>query len=393
MTPGQSPGKLDEIKMAAEYRLDILSPAGVLLAQLSRESGHSEPTKKSFNWLVYTNSVNAPGLLRFELPGGHLAISSLTDKAQVEIWRRDRAAELDWYRDFAGLFRSFQYQYDPPSQYIATCPSQMAMLQWRHIAYAAGVVNRSKFTSTAAETIAKLLVQYNITSDATTGNDRKRDGTGDPAPYISIETDAAGGNSLDWYCFGDNLLSTLRELAGVGGGDFDLVKTGAQAWEYRWYAGQLGVDRTATVVFALERGNMGSPVYSRDRRGEKTVAIVAGQGEGTDRDFEIRTSDDYSATSDIELFVDARDIDKGDANALGTRGDNKLDEYKSREIFDFRVLQAPSTRYGLNYGLGDLVTVINPFTGASITQKIVSTTIDLAADGQEIIDVEMETPP
>lgn len=250
----------------AEYVLVIRSPAGAKLAEVD-----------DYHWLGYRRVVNDPGVLKFRLDGDNKAVDLLSHNSQVEVRRRVAEHGIAWHVDFYGLFQWPKRQTTEHDVFEAVCPGQLSMLGWRHVAWAAGTANRSKFTGVAAETIMKTLVQYNATSDATVANGRKREGA---VTGISIEADSARGTVRDWGCAHANLLKTLQELALVGGGDFDLIKTGAQAWEFRFYPGQRGTDRSATVLFSLGYGNMANPTYSYDRTQEATVAIVGGQGEG-----------------------------------------------------------------------------------------------------------------
>jgi hypothetical protein len=208
-----------------------------------------------------------------------------------------------------------------------------------------------------------------------------------------VEADGANGNTLDWNCAFDNLLVSLQELARVAGGDFDLVKTAAATWEFRWYTGQLGTDRSATVEISLDRGNMGVPVKSWNKRiREKTVAIVMGQGVEDDRDYEIRTGTNYNvSTNNREIYVNASDVPQGNSGELQDRGDEKLDALEARDLLDFTVVQTASSRYKVHYALGDLVTVVNPYDGSSGTHKISDVTISLGRDGQETIHIDTET--
>jgi hypothetical protein len=268
----------------------------------------------------------------------------------------------------------------------------MSLLGMRIINYPADTANLTAFDGVPGETIMKTLVGYNITSLATTGNGRKRAGTNWPATQISVEADSAGGDARDWYCFGENLLENLQKLAPISGGDFDLVKTSSTNYQFRWYASQLGLNRSATVKFALGLGNMGLPEYSESWTDEKTVACVFGQGKGAIRDYVTRTGTDYSTTNDIELFIDATDVDFGNTAGLNDRGDQKLREVEAIRSFRFDALQAPATFYGEHYFLGDLVSVINPMNGAVYIQKITAIIQALDPEGKRSIGVEVNTP-
>jgi len=358
--------------MGAEYRIDIRDTSGALVAQLT-----------DYSWLSYSKRVNELGLLRFGLPGDHRVLSSLADKYQVEVWRRNVDVGVAWQCDFYGFYRSQLWEnQDGLDTFTAECPSQMSLLNWRIVAWYSETANRTSFVSQPAETIAKTLVSYNAGANALASNGRRRDGA---ISGLTVEADGARGNTLDWSCSYVNLLKTLQDLARVGGGDFDLVKTGAAACDFRWRPGQLGTDRSASVIFALNLGNMAGPSYKFDRTAEKTAAIVGGQGEGSGRAVVIRNGPDLTATNDIEVFDDARNYTT--TAGLQADGDRALWLSRARQEFKFTALQIPACYYGLHYVLGDLVTARYK-TFQSSAQKIMGVTVGFA-DGTEQIDLEM----
>lgn len=365
--------------MAAEYKLRLFTSAGVLQAEVT-----------DFLKVAYTKAINAPGLATFQLNADHNAIALLSNRSQIEIWRRNRALDLDWYCDFYGLFLDQLRQEPQLPLFTAYCPGQMWLLGTRHVLWYARTSNRSRFASVAAETVLKTLVVYNAGASATTGNGRLRTGT---ITGISNQADGSGGNTISWSCAWKNLLEELQDIARVAGGDFDLIKTGAATWQFRWYTGQRGTDRSATVIFATSRGNMANPIYRYSRIAEKTVALAAGQGDGSARETAIRTGDDYAASNDVEVFVDARNVPVGDTAGLQAAADEALDENQAREDFGFDVLQTQSCAYGVHYcidgDIGDLVTA--RYLALSATLKIIGVTVQVQPDGSETIDLEMET--
>lgn len=368
------------IAKMTDYRIDVYDIAGVLQAQVT-----------DFTALAYIRRLNSAGMLQFSLRGDHPLLTSLAQNWQFEVWRKPEGEA--WRRDFIGLYKAGNwYHGENGSRFVAMCPGIRFLLKMRIVNYHAGYDGRSKFTSTPAETVMKTLVRYNITTEATEANGRKRDGTAWPANQIGIEVDGGGGNSVDWYCHGENLMDSLQKLAKIAGGDFDLVKTGATAYEFRWHAGQLGTDRTATVKFSMELGNMADPVYHESHLEEATVACVWGQGEGADREYLTRTGDDYAADNDIEDFISAVDIDQGDTAGLQARGDQKLKELRATSGFSFKAVQAPNCLYGVHYFEGDLVSAVNPFTRESLTQKVLAVSVSLNEKGEEIINPEFGLP-
>lgn len=365
--------------MDPEFRLDLFSLTGVKFAELS-----------DFNELGASVAVNAPGALKAVLAGDHAALASLANNSQVELFYKYTSGT--WTRFFGGIYRA-QKRAQPNEPYFTlTAIGYLWLLRTRIVAYPSMVADKSYFTAAKAETIMKSLVAANITSAATTANGRIRNGTNWPATLITVQADAAGGNTQEWFCPGEKLLETLQKLALIAGGDFDLVKTSANAFEFRFYAGQIGTDRTSTVTFSLGHGNMGEPNYEYDHSNEETTAIVAGQGEESSREFAVRTGSGYSSVNDIEVFVPATEVDAGNTDGLNSAGDAKLEETRAREKFSFKVLQTPTTRYGVEYFLGDLVTAVNPYTKASVTQKVVGASINLQKSGEGSFSVEMATP-
>lgn len=355
--------------MATEYKIRIFDRTGTLQYELI-----------DYRALAYTKAVNEPGMGIITLDGRAPVVSVIDLDWQVEIYRRDLTHSLAWYCDFYGLFRDSEEKADENGVRSATlyCPGQMSLLQRASIAYPAATASRTVFSSTPAETIAKTLVTYNATSSGTTADGRIRDVT---LPSIIVEADAATGASLDYNCAWQNLHNALIDLADVGGGDFDLVKTDVAEWEFRWYAGQLGTDRSGTIAFSLSQGNMTNPVLRRNTLSERTVAIVGGQGEENTRDVVVRTGSNYDAAYNaIEVFVDARQMST--TAGLNAAGDAALAVYQARYDLQFDVLQIPSTVYGRDYALGDLVTAV--YGGYSATKQVASVAVEFGINGERL---------
>lgn len=379
--------------MPAEYYLNLTDTAGALVATVTGGmGGDGGEAATGFTSLAYRNEVNAPGYAQITFAGNHPARSVLPTNGQVEVWRRNTDLGVTWYRDFVGIFRGQTHTTREVGNWTIDCPGIMSVLGWRSVAWYAGTNNRNSFTSIASETILKTLVSYNAGSNATAANGRVRDGvtSGKLSNLwtISNQADGGGGNSKSWSCAWDNLLATLQALVKAGaGGDFDLIKTAAATFEFRWYAGQRGTNRTTSVNFALDRGNMAQPEYSYSRQNEATVAIVAGQGDGTARVVTTRTGADYSSSNDIEAFVDGRSYST--TAALQAIGDKMMFERRARVALGYDVLQVPNAYYGKDYFLGDLVTA--RYLNVSFTQKINAVNVAFDQAGSEHITMEMAT--
>lgn len=349
--------------MAGDYYLEVRSPTGTVLGQID-----------DYWTLGYHKEVNEPGWLKFSLDGNHTKLSLLSDKSQILVMRSDSANSVAPYEDFCGVYRSQLRRTTEKGDSIEIeCPGIQHILSWRVNAFYSGLANRSTFTNKAAETIMKTLMNYNFTALATTGNNRKRNGQM-TAPYtISVVADSLRGNSMDRNNSGVNILKELAEIAGIGGLDFKLTRTGAAAWQFDVGYPYLGTNKASTVIFSVDNGNMADPSYQYDAIDEKTVAIVAGQDQASKRQFAVRTGNNYSASNDIEVWVDARN-DGASTAGLNAAGDKALRAQRANETFKYTVRQSPASRYKVDYDLGDVVAA--RYYTIAISQKVQSVTIE-----------------
>lgn len=330
------------------------------IVRVRNRAGVRQYDVTDFLRVEYSKSLNGVGRGTIDIRGNHPAIDVLEKDGQIEVWRYDDATDLAPYCDFFGLYRDRDRATPRGNRNgIFTLKTvEQKHLLWRPTdGFAAGTNNRNDFTNVPAETAMKLMVQYNATSAATTGNGRERS-VGTWASYITVQSDGAGGNNVT-KAFGHmKLLTALQELAVLGGIDFDLVKTGGRAWEFRTYA-QLGSDLTNSVRFSLTWDNLGDPHLVGNAIDEETVAMVWGDGQGAAREFLAVTSDTYNADyNDIEVYVNA--ANQGTAS-LQAAGEARLYETRQRDDFTFSVLQTAAYRYGRDYCiagvLGDIVPV------------------------------------
>ena len=365
--------------MAADYRVLARSTAGVKIGDIT-----------DFLWLAYTKLLGLPGLLKLGLPAGHRLIPLLAQDCQLEVWRRNLAIGLPWYVDFFAFFLGRQESNSGGQDfYTAVGPGQLDLLDRRIVAWYAGTNLRSDFVAAKGETVMKNLVSYNAGANATIVNGRLADGTFG-GKTITIQADAAGGNSIDISAAWLPLLTTLQKVALKAGGDYDLIKTGPTTWDFRWYVTRRGVDRHLTVNFATNFGNMVDPSYTADHSKEVTVVVVGGPGLLSARQIVTRTGVAYSAANKLEAFLD----DRGDNSVaqFNTAGDAALFAGQFRDAFAFTTRQTPGCAYGLHYAvggaLGDLVTVRRNAYQSGV-QKLMGATVAYAPDGAETIDLTL----
>ena len=259
------------------------------------------------------------------------------------------------------------------------------LLADRIVAYKSGLTNLSQFAAQPAETVLKRLFDYNLGSSATVANGRYLDGRLTGAATAAT---SGAGSSVSISCANQNLLLAMQKIQLNAGGDFAMVFTAPATYTYTWYTNQLGTNRTATVLFSVDNGSLGSLVVDDDRANDITAAIVGGQGEGSARAITTRPASLPTGLDLRERFIDARN--ENTTAQYQTLGDAALrDALISRQAIDAQVIQSANLRYARDYFLGDLVTVVTP--AASVTRKVQRVTIQNMSTGEERITIELIT--
>jgi len=133
-------------------------------------------------------------------------------------------------------------------------------------------------------------------------------------------------------------------------------------WIFEVYS---GVDRSVTqtarpyVLFSDEFKNIDSPSYTLDNTGYANYAYVGGEGTGSART--IVTIDHTNGAARRELWVDAKDLQKGDLSdadykaQLTQRGLEKLAECTKAESFEAAAVNTANFEYLKDWDLGDIV--------------------------------------
>lgn len=356
--------------MAPLYTVQVYNSAGTLQA-----------TVVDFLAIKVTRIVNGIDVLAMRLGGTSPSVSTIVYGGIIEVYRQDIEAGIASYREFAGIIRGITQTITDQTVYDIQAVGFNALLADRQVAYYAGVANKSQYTAQPAETIMKSLFNQNLGSSATTANGRFLDGrlTGATA---SATTGA--GTSLTISVAQMNLLQALQRVQLSAGGDFALVYTAPATFTFTWYTGQLGTDRSASVVFSIDNGTIGKLVIRTARIDDVTAVVVAGQGEGSARAIVTRPASLPTGLDLREGYADARNQKTtAEYQALG---DMVLSNAtRQRSAVDAVVLQSDALRYGRDYFFGDLVGV---YTGsATVTRKIAQIELSLSQQGAESINV------
>ena len=357
--------------MAPQYTIYVYTAGGTLVAVCT-----------NFLSVAVNRTVNSVDVAQFDVNAVSSTAQYIVYGAIVEVYRQDSAAGIASTREFAGTIRGIVQSYGQTTVITARAVGTNAILADRIVAFKSGVANRSQFSAVAAETVMKTLYNYNLSTSATTANGRLLDGrlTG-----AAAATSSGLGNTTSLSCSGQNLLSVLQEVQLTAGGDFALVYTAPATWTFTWYTGQLGTDRSASVILSVETGTIAKLTLLTDRIADTTAAVVAGQGEGSARVIVTRPASLPTGLDLRETWIDARN--QKTTAEYTQLGDVALrTATRSRVTLQTEVLQNAALRYGREYFLGDLVTVY-AYTAGNITQKVQSVALSMSALGAETVNV------
>ena len=136
------------------------------------------------------------------------------------------------------------------------------------------------------------------------------------------------------------------------------------------------------VIFSTDLEDILKSSYYTNDQDVKSVALVAGEGEGSERKKVISGDDTSEGFLRRELYVDARDLQSEVSTSsipedeyeamLNNRGDEKLSECVVTETFDATMRVAGNVQYvyGVDYNKGDKVIVQDTELGVQVIGKI-----------------------
>lgn len=204
---------------------------------------------------------------------------------------------------------------------------------------------------------------------------------------------------------GDELQNVLAEMFMPIDFGFDLIpllnncyngiEANIKGFEFRVYKPvNRSIDSDNPVVFSFELNNLSSILFDENNLNYKNVAIVAAEGEGSNRHI-IETGDvESEGLNRIELYVDARDLQPQEGESteqleskMKQRGGEKLSETKKMISFDATINTGDSKFiYNKDYFLGDFVTIYSKELNKTVNVQIIGITKSISG-GVENLDV------
>ena len=222
-----------------------------------------------------------------------------------------------------------------------------------------------------AETVMKHYVQRNCLDIA-----------GMKIPEFLIAPNKNRGVNIKWQSRYKNLdeeLESISRLTNLGWHIYlDFIQ---KKWIFDIYNGRdfsVNQDINPPVIFSPDFDNVKSQEYIDSLMDFGNYAIVAGQGEGVNREI-ITIGSNATGLDRHVIFVDARDLES--SNDLPDRGKLKLLEHKRLISFQSEVIPTRPFQYERDWNLGDIVTVQNKEWGITVDVRITEVTEVYEASG------------
>lgn len=157
------------------------------------------------------------------------------------------------------------------------------------------------------------------------------------------------------------------------------------------------------IVFNAETQMVLSTEYQNDRTNWYNVMVVAGEGEGTNRQVYVYNPGNVSGTARREKYIDARDIQISDdisaadyVSALRDRAKEKSSEYLLAESFTVTINDSDSANYRLrtDYQMGYKITIQDTVLGIEGDYVItgITETFDAPPNGYTL-ELTLGIPP
>ena len=264
------------------------------------------------------------------------------------------------------------------------------LLKRRVVAWVAGSAEARK--TDFIDDMMKDIVRENL--GALAGNDPDGNSRSFDAAFFSVDPDTGLGPSITKSFSWRNVLDVLQDLSEAAreAGDqvyFAVEPANVTDYIFKTYINQLGQDRRFPggfnpITFSVEDGNIEFPSLDEDYDEELNYVYGAGQGEGAGRN--IQTAFDLAAMNRSiwgrrEGFRDSRqeDTDAG----VTAEAQAKLSEGRPKRRFSAELTSIAGSRYGLDWGFGDRVTVT--YADRQFDAMIWSVSISVDEDGLETV--------
>lgn len=234
------------------------------------------------------------------------------------------------------------------------------LLSWR-------VIQRAVFSSetTTAEHIIRTLIKNAWIIYSPIINNP------DGVEWIQLGPDNEWDDKVTRQFTGKNLLDVVQELCVTYnyGLEFEWNGAGFQVNLYKGTDRSYDQTENTFVVFSPEFENLGNTEYIKDTSNYANCCIIGGEGEGSQRVFVpvMPDSDEIIGFYRKYIYIDARQSSSDGMTSseyrkmLKNEGVEALEVQRVTTSFNGEILNYNNYTYGVDYNLGDKVSIINEY--------------------------------
>ena len=238
---------------------------------------------------------------------------------------------------------------------VITGRSAECILSWR-------VVMRVVYSSesTTAEYIIRNSIDKTLISDIIPNNN---------ISWLTLGEDHEWQDYITRQYTGKNVLDIVQDLCVTYNYGFEFEWNGS-GFTINLYKGtDRSYDQTENtyIVFSPEFENLGNTEYIQDTINYANAAIIGGEGEGTERKFAVVLPQGITGFNRRMIYIDARQSSSDDltesqyTDMLIAQGKEELEQRKITTSFNGEILNYNNYTYGVDYNLGDKVSIINEY--------------------------------
>lgn len=212
-------------------------------------------------------------------------------------------------------------------------------------------------------------------------------------PLLALDSSAGLTDSINKQLTGDYLDTAITDICVNYNYGWELYVNDGQI-KARVYTGlDRSFDQTDRpyVVFSESFENLYNTDYQLNTEDYANTTLVGGEGEGTAKKY-VTVNDTNTGLARFETYTDGSDISSNDGqitstqylNLLRERGAEALAELKFTEGLTGEVYSDGTFKYGVDFNLGDIVTVINEY-GISKNVRVLSAIESADINGTRLI--------
>lgn len=364
--------------MAARYKLTYQNPMGV-----------TQIESVSFSSLTFVRAENEVGVLTVRLPSKYNPAWFVRD-GRLELYRSLNGGPYYLEGETSFLIERIRLATESSGERMIELEAadMLTLLRRRVVAYDAGSTYTDKLGF--ADDLMKDVITENLGVSAI-------DTTRNLSAYLSVDTSVSLGAAIADEISWKNVLDAITgfanasETAGVRV-IFDIVKTGPNAYLFKTWKTQRGVDHSAdsgqSITLSEQMGNLSNPEIVANWQEEGNYIYTLGRGEDEIRPVqEILDLTRIGASPFARCELAANEGNITDLTQLENAGNRILAANKPIVSFTGQALETTKLMYGIHYKYGDLLSAV--YEGIAFDCRVKAIKIDVDSGGEKL-DIRLE---